>query len=175
MPTELKGALALRKALKQFEPDLAKETSKELALAMKPVINAARGFLPSNEETLSGWVKNVDGNGRWSGDRGYEFADAKRGITYKTTPSKANRNGFRSLVTLYNKSAAGAIYETAGRKSGLTGNFSPRLGGQLKGRGQKMTGRDLFRAYEENNGKAREAVFKAIEGAANKLNLRSTL
>ena len=175
MPTEVKGALALRKALKQFEPDLAKETSKELANAMKPIVKTARGYLPSNDQALSGWVKNVEGKGRWSGDRGYEFADASRGITYKTTPSKANRNGFRSLVTIFNKSAAGAIYETAGRKSGITGNFTPKLGGQLKGRGQKMTGRVIFRAYEENNGKAREAVFKAIEGAANKLNLRSTL
>jgi hypothetical protein len=38
---------------------------------------------------------------------------------------------------------------------------------------QKMEGRALFRAYEENNGKAREAVLKAIQGAANKLNARA--
>jgi hypothetical protein len=29
MPTEVKGALDLRKALKKFTPDLAKETQKE--------------------------------------------------------------------------------------------------------------------------------------------------
>jgi hypothetical protein len=38
MPTEVKGALALRKALRQFEPDLAKETSKKLAAALKPIV-----------------------------------------------------------------------------------------------------------------------------------------
>jgi hypothetical protein len=38
---------------------------------------------------------------------------------------------------------------------------------------QKMEGRALFRAYEENNGKAREAVLAAIKGAADKLNARA--
>jgi hypothetical protein len=36
-----------------------------------------------------------------------------------------------------------------------------------------MEGRALFRAYDENNGKAREAVLKAISDAANKLNARA--
>jgi len=61
-----------------------------------------------------------------------------------------------------NKSAAGAIYETAGRKSGITGNFTPRLGGQLVGKGQKMTGRAIFRAFEDDRGKAQDGVVKAI-------------
>jgi hypothetical protein len=173
MPTEVKGALNLRKALKKFEPDLAKETTKELGAILRPIVKTARGYLPNNDAALSGWVKNVEGNGRWSGDRGYDFNDASRGIGFKTTPSKPNNKGFKSLVSIFNKSAAGAIYETAGRKSGITGKFSPKLGGQLKGNGQKMTGRAIFRAYEENNGKATQAVIKAIEGAANKLNLRS--
>jgi len=38
---------------------------------------------------------------------------------------------------------------------------------------QKMEGRAIFRAYEENNGKAREAVLKAIADAADKLNARA--
>jgi hypothetical protein len=179
MPVEVKGALAVRKALKEFEPDLAKGLSKELAAILKPIVKTARGYVPSNTDMVSGWVKNQDGNGRWSGDRGYEASVVKSGITYKTTPSKPNRNGFRSLVTIYNKSAAGAIYETAGRKSGMVGNFSPRIGeradGQLKGKNPKTRGRLIFRAYEENQGKARAAVLKAIDGAANKLNLRSSV
>jgi hypothetical protein len=44
----------------------------------------------------------------------------------------------------------------------------------MKGR-DKMQGRALFRAYEENNGKAREAVLKAIQDAAKRLNARSTV
>jgi hypothetical protein len=42
----------------------------------------------------------------------------------------------------------------------------------MKGDG-KMEGRALFRAYEENNGKARDAVLNAIKLAADKLNARA--
>lgn len=174
MPTEVKGALALRKALRNFAPDLAKETSKEISSFLKPVVRQARGFLPSNEEAPSGWLKRENASGRWA-NRYYDASQARRGITFKTTPSKANRNGFRSLATIYNKTAAGAIYETAGRKSGITGNFTPKLGGQLKGKGQKQTGRVIFRAAAEDEGKARAHIIKAIEAAAAKLNSRSKL
>lgn len=111
MPTEVKGALELRKALKQFTPDLAKETQKELGLLLKPVTKKARGFIPANSP-LSGWANQ--GNGSWARVE-WSSGEAKRGIGYKATPSKVNRSGFRSLASIVNKSASGAIYETAGR------------------------------------------------------------
>jgi len=174
MPTEVKGALALRKALKQFEPDLAKETSKEIASFLKPVVAKAKGFVPSNDAAPSGWLKRPNAKGRWA-TRYYDAAEVKRGIGYKTTPSKPNRNGWVSLASINNKSAAGAIYETAGRKSGITGNFTPNLpnANSLKGKGQKQRGRLIFKAYEEDQGKARANVIQAIEKAAKKLNARS--
>jgi hypothetical protein len=112
MPTEVKGAIELRKALKKFSPDLAKETRKELANLLIPIVKNARGFIPS-EAPISGWGK-ASSNGRfpeWNGSA------AKRGIGYKTSPSKPNKSGFRSLARIVNASAAGAIYETAGRKN----------------------------------------------------------
>lgn len=172
MPTRLQGVLALRKAMKKFEPDLAKETTKELASFLKPVTRQARGYIPSNAEIMSGWLKRPNAQGRWA-NRYYDAAQVKSGISYKTSPSKPNRRGFRALASIFNKSAAGAIYETAGRKSGITGNFSPRLGGQLKGDKQKMTGRAIFRAFEEDQGKATAGVIKAIESAAAKFNART--
>jgi len=172
MPTEVVGAVALRKALRKFEPDLAKETTKEIANFLKPVVKQARGFAPSNEQVPSGWVKRPNAQGRWA-NRSYDASEVRRGITFKTSPSKPNRNGFRSLATIYNKSAAGAIYETAGRKSGITGKFTPKLGGELKGSNPKNRGRVIFRAVEEDQGKARAYIIKAIETAAAKLNARS--
>ena len=137
-----------------------------------PVTIHARGYIPSNAEIMSGWLKRPNAQGRWA-NRYYDAAQVKSDISYKTSPSKPNRRGFRALASIFNKSAAGAIYETAGRKSGLTGNFSPRLGGQLKGDKQKMTGRAIFRAFEEDQGKATAGVIKAIESAAAKFNART--
>lgn len=111
MPTEVKGAIALRKALKEFTPDLARETQKEIAGILKPISSKAKGFIPSSAP-LSGWAKS--NNGTW-GNRVWSSSEAKRGIGYKTTPSKVNRSGFRSLASIFNASASGSIYETAGR------------------------------------------------------------
>jgi hypothetical protein len=111
MPTEVKGAVELRKALRQFTPDLAKETQKEIAAILKPITAKARGFIPSTTP-LSGWAKS--GNGTW-GNRVWSSSEAKRGVGYKTSPSKPNRSGFRSLARIVNASPSGSIYETAGR------------------------------------------------------------
>jgi hypothetical protein len=81
------------------------------------------------------------------------------------TPTKPNRQGWSSSVSIHNKTAGGAIYETAGRKSGITGRFTPRLSGNLAGSG-KMAGRAMFKAYKEDEGKAKAAIVKALEAAA---------
>jgi hypothetical protein len=113
MATELKGAIELRKALRAFAPDLAKETQKEIAGLLKPITAKARGFIPSNSP-LSGW--SMPTKGSWERLQ-WSTSEAKRGIGYKTTPSKPNKSGFRSLARIVNASAAGALYETAGRKN----------------------------------------------------------
>lgn len=111
MPTQVKGAVELRKALREFTPNLAKETQKELGAILKPITQKARGFIPSTSP-LSGWANQ--GNGGWSRVQ-WSTGEAKRGIGYKATPSKPNRSGFRSLARIVNASASGSIYETAGR------------------------------------------------------------
>ena len=144
MPVSVKGALELRRALKQFAPDLGKETTKEIAAVLKPIAQRARGFAPA--VPLSGWMKSEKNRGRYA----YNVQEVKRGIGYKTTPSKPNRRGFVALAQINNKSAAGAVYETAGRKSGLVGNFSPRLGALTDTPAGK--GRLIYRAWHDDQG-----------------------
>jgi hypothetical protein len=166
MPTELKGANELRKALKKFSPDLDKATRDEMVGFLKPIVKMARGFLPSNADAPSGFVKHEVKTAKFPM---YDAAEARRGIGYKLTPTKPNREGWSSTVSIHNKTAAGAIVETAGRKSGISGNFSPRFSGQFAG-GGKMQGRAMFKAYDQDQGKAKAAVIKALEKAAAKFN-----
>ena len=112
MPVEIDNAVELRKALKEYTPELAKATQKEIAGHLRKVVNRARGFVPA-ESPLSGWANPV---GEWE-YRAFNADVIRKGINYSATPSKPNRRGFRSLATIFNKSAAGAIYETAGRKN----------------------------------------------------------
>jgi hypothetical protein len=172
MPASVKGGVKLRKALRAFAPDLAKATQKEIAGALKPITKSAKGYLPDDNQVLSGWLAREGSQARFPS---YNARIVKAGVGYKTSPSKPNRRGFRSLARVFNKSAAGAIYETMGRKtpsSRFVQNQDDKYGSSLKGDG-KMQGRALFRAYEENNGKARDAVLKAIKSAADQLNARA--
>ena len=172
MPASVKGGVKLRKALRAFAPDLAKETQKEVAGALKPITKTAKGYLPDDGQVLSGWLAREGSQARFPT---YNARIVKAGVGYKTSPSKPNRRGFRSLARVFNKSAAGAIYETMGRKtpsSRFVQNQNSKYGSSMKGDG-KMEGRALFRAYEENNGKARDAVLNAIKSAADKLNARA--
>lgn len=165
MPVVVQGAATARKALKQINPDLSKEVSKEVGSLLKVITTRAKGFVPSSTP-MSGWVNN-DKNNRWS-NRGFERSTILRGITYSAAPTKANKKGFRSVATIYNKSSAGAIYETAGRLSGVQGNFTPHLGGEIAGANQKKQGRLIFRAWSEDNGKVNAKVIKAVESTIKK-------
>lgn len=114
MPAEVTGALELRRALKKLAPEMAQESQKEISGLLRSITNRAKGFVP-NEAPLSGWASS---SGDWgNGARRYDAGEIKRGITYSAAPSRPNNRGFRSLATIYNKTAAGAIYETAGRKN----------------------------------------------------------
>lgn len=112
MPVELQGGVGLRKALNEYAPELAKETQKEVAGHLRKVVNRARGFVPA-KSPLSGWANEV---GEWE-YRAFDAGAIRRGLGYSTTPSRPNKRGFRTLAQIFNKSAAGAIYETAGRKN----------------------------------------------------------
>jgi len=218
MPTEVKGAKNLRKAIKKFEPDLAKMTTKEMAAALKPITNKARGYMPATGSMLSGWTSATSSSETtdYRHFPKYDQAEAKRGVKYSTTPSKPNKRGFVSLARIINSSAGGAIYETAGRKNpqgqpsqastrgvfsdyidtsnkvnkslnpnagkqfiaranslgGLV-NARPRQQGQRGRVTRKMTGRVIFRAYAEDQGRVTAAVVKAIGNSAITFNART--
>lgn len=112
MPAELANALKLRKVLKEYTPNFAKDIQKEISGALRALTNKARGYVPS-ESPLSGWGKEV---GQWE-YRAFNSAEVRKGIMFSASPSAPNKRGFRTLAAVYNKSAAGAIYETAGRKN----------------------------------------------------------
>ena len=174
MPVEVKGVIELRKALRQYSPDLAKGLTKEMGAALKPITKKSRSFLPNNNEMLSGWVKSGKESRKFPE---YDASVARKGITYKTSPSKMNRRGFRSIASIFNKTAAGAIYETAGRKtpnSTFVKNLDAKAHGVLKG-SQKERGRVLYRAWEEDQGKTQDAVMRAIAKTTELFEARSTV
>jgi len=188
---EIRGNADLRKALRQFTPDLEKQLKKELAAALKPVVKKARGFVPS-DSPMSGWAARPFTEAR------FPFFNSRtitRGIVYSTGVSKRNKNGFTSMARIINKSAVGAIYETAGRKNqngqpwvgrkasgsskGVSRSVNPNAGAtfianldplvtSLKGRG-----RLIYRAWAASKGVAEGAAMKAIDKATSEFYARN--
>lgn len=188
---EIRGNADLRKALRQFTPDLEKQLKKELGMALKPVVKKAKSYVP-RESPMSGWVARPFSEARFPF---FNYQTITRNIVYTTAVSKPNKNGFTSMARIINRSAVGAIYETAGRKNpegqfwvgrkgsgsskGVSRSVNPGAGAQfianldpltssLKGRG-----RLIYRAWAENKGVAEGAGRKAIDKAISEFYARN--
>jgi hypothetical protein len=192
---EVTGVKELRAALLRFDPDLKKEMDKQLRAAMLPIRDAARGFVPDVPPGLSSWTKRrkFTTDGSYRPFPRFDAAKVRAGIVYRAGANKANRNGFQALFYVANTSAAGAIYETAGRKSP---HGQPWVGPVLGGGGNhdeshssnpdagthfvqympplygkdKQRGRLIYKAWEKDQGKATLGVIKAIDNAINSFN-----
>jgi len=176
---EIRGNADLRKAMRRFTPDLEKSLKKEIGAALRPVVNQAKGFVPATSP-MSGWAGRSFSEGKFPT---YNAGTIIKGITYKTTPSAINENGFSSMASIQNNSRVGAIFESAGRigpqpwvgpKAGSSSNKVsksnnrnagqqfidnlPPLVSSLKGRG-----RLIYRAWANSQGKAEGATMKAID------------
>jgi len=215
MPVSVKGVIELRKALNAYAPDLAKELTKEIGASLKVLQSDARGFVPSSPPgNLYGWDERSKGRkitkrnsafrqfnteGRLRLFPLYNAQVIKAGIVTRTGYSKPNARGFRSLFRIKNKSAVGAIYETAGRKNpngqpwvgkgagsnsyshstnpDAGRNFTQRQGKLYgtKKANEDMRGRLIYRAWEADQGKQIVAIFKAIESTDAKFKARTAI
>jgi hypothetical protein len=184
MPVDVTGVRELVAAMKNVNPELNKQMQKTIRDAMIPIRDKARGFLPNNDQVLSGWNKiNVTAEQKYRAFPFYDQDLARNGVYFSAGQSKRNASGFSFTHFVANKSASGAIFETAGRKnpggSIDSKSLNPRAGidfitsaqniSPLKGAG-KQRGRAIYRAWNEDQGKVYPAVVKAVEITASKFN-----
>ena len=190
---ELRGNSDLRKALRRFAPDLDKELKAELRAALKPVVTRARGFVEANP--MRNWS---DTKSTGKAFPTYNSATIKSGIGFSTGATKINKNGFSGMAKIYNKTAAGAIYEQAGivppgtgqkwvgpkgpkghRYSHSTNEYAGQQFIQNLENSSPLTkskkgqGRLIYRAWAESLGRAEGAAMKAIDKASTAFNERA--
>jgi hypothetical protein len=207
MPVEVKGLVEFRKQLRQLAPDLAKAMDKDVKRVLQPIVKDARAYLPQEISGLSNWTKGAKSaklakkelelrKGKFPL---YNASRARAGVVATAKVSKPNRNGFAGVYMIENKSAVGAIYETAGRKNPwgqewkpkssshkYSHSKNPRAGahfvrsiatsGQMKGSGM-MRGRVIYRAWSENQrytvASIDGIVQKTMKTFANRINAAS--
>jgi hypothetical protein len=184
MRVTIEGVKQTRKAIRQFAPDLNKELNKELRIALAPIAKKARGFVPS-DSPMSGWAGRSFSEGRFPT---FNASTIRSGIGFTTKQGRTTRSGFTANATIYNKSVAGAIYETAGRANNGQGQpwVGPKAGGSSKKvshssnpnagtqfienlgpltNSLKGRGRLILKAWAQDQGKAYGAAIKAIDKA----------
>ena len=190
MPVNVTGVKQLQKAMREVEPELNKQMSKDIKTAMLIVRDAARGYLPQQNEVLSGWGKGTASADtiKYRAFPAYDYSLAKSLIKYNAGTNKRNRSGYRAAFYVANISAPGAIFETAGRKnrrgSSDSESLNPNAGiqfiesaesiSQMKGQ-NKQRGRLIYRAWFEESNKVIPAVVKAINTIATDFNTKTQL
>lgn len=184
MPIRVEGVNEVKRALRKFDPDLFKEMNKEIGTALKSVTAQAKLHVPQNflSGAMDTGAERVSRTSRSRAFPVYNSSAIRRGLTYSLARKRGNTQGWSAAYSLLNKSAIGSIAEVAGTKNPNgdpdSRSNNPQAGRQFiealnrdigsiervgKGRGRLM-----YQALAANQGKARDAILKAIETAATK-------
>ena len=161
-------------ALKEFDKDAVKRFNKvintELAGAQKDAKN-----LISDEPPMSGWRKTdaakpskTRGGAGWPG---WNAGEIKSKITKTRAEGKVRKGDFTtSAGALLNKSAAGSIFEVAGRKTaaGFGTSSSSQFLRTLGNRFGKAS-RVVWRVVDKDRARIQENVAKALNEAEKQL------
>ena len=175
MPVVVNGVREFLKAIDQLDDDMFANVKASLK---------SKAEFPSNQNVLSGWLKQAEPReGQRRPFPAYDQATARQGIKYKLGPNKKNRSGYSVYNYVSNESAAGAIYETAGRKTtGSQGaSLNPDAGvqfiqalpnvvdatmaGSVGRRGRKNKGRVIYKVWKEEQGEVYANLKKALDDA----------
>ena len=155
-------------ALKEFDKDAVKRFNKVINTELAGAQRDARNII-SDQPPMSGWRKADAAKGRVRGGKGWPGWDAgeiKSKITKTKAQGKVRGDYTTSAGALLNKSAAGAIFETAGRKTqaGFGGGASQQFLRTIGNRFGKAS-RVVWRVVDKDRARIEANVARALEQA----------
>lgn len=157
MPAKVVGVEDVLKGLSFFDDDMYNRIKTVLGPLMRDVESTAKSDVPGNGEMLSGWSKPISSPDiKYRPFPKYDASTVKGGIGYKEGQNRKFKNGFQVENYVYNVSAAGRIYETAGRVNpqGRAPFTSIHEGGGVVAYEKERTSKSRSRAtrsYNSNN------------------------
>jgi hypothetical protein len=166
----LTGVKETLKALETFDKNAVKEFNKILNSELSSAKKEAQGLVKS-EPPLSGWATQPARNPRSRGGAGWPAWDQsviKAGITSTKAEGKVRRDYTTNAGALKNRSAAGVIYELAGRKNKTAGKnkFIDNLSREDS---PFMPSRLIWHVVDKNRNKMSENIYNALEKAKSTL------
>jgi hypothetical protein len=158
-------------ALKEFDKDAVKRFNKVINTELKGAERDARNLI-SKDPPMSGWRKTDAIKGRTRGGAGWpgwNAGEIKSKITKTKAQGKVRGDYTTSAGALLNKSAAGAIFEVAGKKaSGTKAMTAQSSSGQfLRTIGNRFgkASRVVWRVVDKDRNKIEANVNRALEQA----------
>ena len=164
MPAEVVGVKDVLQGLEFINEDMRQRIRNAIDPLMRGVALKAKSYVPGNGEVLSGWTKESNPSINYKPFPKYDAGTVKSGIGYNAGDNKTFKNGFKVSNYVYNVSAAGRIYETAGRKnpqgrapfqqidpSSPNTSFGPIQGFEGKKKAKEYTYNRSTREYASNN------------------------
>jgi uncharacterized protein YfaP (DUF2135 family) len=157
--------------LKEFDKDAVKRFNKVINTELAGAERDAKGLI-SEDPPMSGWRKADAAKGKTRGGAGWpgwNAGEIKTKITKTKAQGKVRKDYTTSAGALLNKSAAGSIFEVAGRKaSGTRRMFATDSGGQfLRTLGNRFgnASRVVWRVVDKDRPRIQANVEKALSEA----------
>jgi uncharacterized protein YfaP (DUF2135 family) len=164
----LNGVKETLTALKEFDKDAVKRFNKVINNELSGAERDAKGLI-SEDPPMSGWRKADAAKGRTRGGAGWpgwNAAEIQSKITKTKAKGKVRGDYTTSAGALLNKSAAGSIFEVAGRKtkSSMGGGSSAQFLRTLGNRFGKAS-RVVWRVVDKDKARIEQNVARALEEA----------
>jgi hypothetical protein len=164
----LNGVQETLTALKNFDKDAVKRFNKVINSELSGAERDAKGLI-SEDPPMSGWRRVDATNGRTRGGEGWpgwNAGEIKSKITKTKAKGKVRGDYTTSAGALLNKSAAGSIFEVAGRKtkSSMGGGSSAQFLRTLGNRFGKAS-RVVWRVVDKDKARIEQNVEKALNDA----------
>jgi hypothetical protein len=159
-------------ALKDFDKDAVRRFNKVINNELAGAERDARNII-EEEPPMSGWRKTDAARGKTRGGAGWpgwNAGEIKSKITKTKSQGKVRGDYTTSAGALLNKSAAGAIFEVAGRETKTTAarTSSAQFLRTLSARFQKPS-RVVWRVVDKDRAKIEANVSKALNDAKTEL------
>jgi hypothetical protein len=162
----LTGVKETLKALEKFDKDAVKSFNKVINSELRNAKKDAQGFVKA-DAPLSGWSTQPARNPRTRNGAGWPAWDQsviRQGISSSKAEGKVRRDYTTSAGALKNRSAAGVIYELAGRSNRGTGTFISNLEKE-----SSQASRLVWKSVDKNKNRIINNVEKAFSDVKTKL------
>lgn len=166
------GLRDTKKALKDYAPDVLKQMNAEIRGVGKSLTLVAKADIPE-APPMRGWRQVPASAGRTRGSAGWPAWDPaaiRKGIKFKTGGRRTKGSAISDAYSLVNDSAAGAIFEVAGRRSNGSGTGVDFINNLNKVR---QASRAIWAALDDRGKREiQDAIVQAIDKAERELQAR---